>query len=222
MKLWMRVKVMSTIPELSEIMRSAKDDDLGYSDDYDSPTEPMMPIIIAPHSPLPSSPDSSMPAGPTMPLQPASPIRSAPETPLVYPLLPPFAGEVSGNGRPPCGAAHTGNGLATRPVAPAQPGRSPVPIIVGYCFVFIQVVLLLRVLLLLFSVSNSVVWAKVLYTMGSVFAYPVRLPLDHIQPVTQLGPEVINYLAPLLAILIYGLVSRILVRFLKALLNSRV
>jgi hypothetical protein len=45
------------------------------------------------------------------------------------------------------------------------------------------------------------------------------LLLDHIQPLAKFGPDVISYVAPLVAILIYGLISRVLVRFLKALLN---
>jgi hypothetical protein len=152
------------------------------------------------------------------------------ETPLNYPLLPP-APDANHNGRPPGGAAPSGNGsgLAALPgwpvtpdglMAPVQPRRSPVPTAVGVCFVVVQVLLLARVLLLLFNVNNIAVWVRVFYNLSSIFIWPFRLLLDHIQALTPLRPELVNYVAPLAAILIYGLISRILVRFLKALLNS--
>jgi hypothetical protein len=184
--------VLQTIPEQGETMRSAFDGTSRDEDDVDSPTDPMIPVILASHSPAPANADSIVePTTPRGAVQASSGLYARPATPDVQ---------------------STG--------VPAQPRRSTVPTVVGICFVAAQVLLLFRVVLLLFNVSNSFAWAKVLYAAGGVFALPFRLLFDHIQLLSQLGPGVSNYLAPLAAILIYGLISRILVRFLKALLNS--
>jgi hypothetical protein len=207
---------MSMTPELAQTMRGANDDNLRTNEDLDSPTEPMIPIILAPH--------------------PTYPVRALPVTPEISPPLQ-LAPGAHLNGRPPDEIALNGNaahafpgtpgepvtspapvGLAGSP-APVQPRRSQAPVVVGACFVAVQVILLLRVLLLLFNVNNSAAWVRVFYTASSVFALPFRLLLIRVQPLAQLGPEIISYVAPLLAILVYGLISRILVRFLKALLN---
>ena len=209
------------------------------NNDYDSPTEPMIPIILAPRSPArppaggQNGSNNGTAAGPTLPLQPASPSQPVPETPLNYPLLPPSPG-TNHNGRPTGGASPSGNGngltdLAALPgwtvtpdglKAPVQPRRSPVPTVLGVCFVVVQVLLLARVLLLLFNVNNIAAWVRTFYNLSSIFIWPFRLLLDHIQSLASIRPELVNYVAPLVAILVYGLISRILVRFLKALLNS--
>lgn len=217
---------MRTISERREIMRNAFNDDLDNTEDRDSPTEPMIPIILAPRSPVPPQGDSAgngVTAEPTLPLRTANPISPMPETPLNHAVLPPPS---QAN---PNGALHTvlpgSNDVPVLPASPAEPvtpvlpGRSPVPTVIGVCFLAIQVILLVRVLLLLFNVKSSAVWVRAFYTVSSAFALPFRLLLDHIQPLAKFGPDVINYVAPLVAILIYGLISRILVRFLKALLN---
>lgn len=201
-------------------MRSAKDDDPG--EDFDSPTEPMIRIVLAPHAPAPGpagSGDGGLPGEPTVPLRRADPLTPAPEMPAVYPVLPP-APPAGQDSRPPGGAAPLSNGRSALPAGmttPVQPRHSQVPVVVGVCFVAVQVLLLVRVLLVLFSVQNSFAW--VISVASSIFELPFRLLFDHIQPLAQFGPDVINYVAPLTAILVYGLVSRVLVRFLKALLN---
>lgn len=217
---------MRTIPEHREIMRSAFNDDLDNTDDRDSPTEPMIPIILAPRSPVPPQGDSAgngVAAEPTLPLRTANPLSPMPETPLNHAVLPPPS---QAN---PDGALHTvlpgSNDVPVLPASPAEavapvlPGRSPVPTVIGVCFLAVQVILLVRVLLLLFNAKSSAIWVHAFYIFSSAFALPFRLLLDHIQPLAKFGPDVINYVAPLVAILIYGLISRILVRFLKALLN---
>ena len=161
------------VPEQSKAMRNTQEDDREYNDELDSPTEPMLPVVLAPHTPAPS---------------PAEPVR--PDDLNV-------------------------------PTTPAQPRYSYVPGFVGVCFVTVQVLLLVRVILLLFAIGDNALWARVLLTAGGVFAFPIRLLLDRIQVVSQFGPQGIDYLAPLLAILCYGVMARFLVRFLKAFLNSR-
>lgn len=188
-----------------------------YDDDLDSPTEPMMRIVLAPHS-VPSSPsERDISTVPTRPLQPDAPLTPAP---MAYPMLP--ATPVKHlNGSPIDGARGSAVPVMPGKVAGFAPRRSPIPNLVGACFVVIQMLLLVRVLLLLFNVSSASPLAEVCYAASGVFALPFRTLFEHIQPIAHLGSGVIAYLAPLVAILVYGVISRILVRFLKALLNSR-
>lgn len=187
------------------------DDPLWGVDEHDQPTEPMAQVIL---SPFPKQRAGSM--------QPAGPFNRLPEAPPVYPVLPP-APAISQDGRPPGGVAPVQP--ATAPMGaihtiPAEPRWSSIPIFVGVLFVAIQLLLLVRVILLLFGQPASVLWVGLIYGVSSVFAWPFHLGLEQIH-LSLLAPGLLNYLAALLAILIYGLLSRFLVRFLKALLNSR-
>ncbi len=83
-----------------------------------------------------------------------------------------------------------------------------------------QLILLVRVLLLLFGVSASNVLVELVYAGGTLLAWPLRLLLEQVHLPAQIGGDLLNYLAALVAILVYGVLARILVRFLKALLNS--
>ena len=196
-------------------------------DDLDSPTEPMAQIILAPYaaSTIPMAESLPAPVPDERPFPQASPLppsrgwQALPETPAVYPVLPP-APNIHPHGRPAGSAPPVRPGNQWQgPVL--EPRRSPVPVFVGIFFVVVQLVLLLRVVLMLLAVSNSIPWVGFIYGTGAVFALPFRLVLDQISWPVFVGSDLLNYLASLLAILIYGLVSRILVRFLKALLNSR-
>ncbi len=207
-------------------MRSASNDNLDNADNRDSPTEPMIPIILAPRSPAPPLTDSAcngVAAETTLPLRTSNPISPLPETPLNYAVIPPSP-QANHNGalhRMLSGSTDV-PALAAPPaelVTPVLPRRSPVPSVVGVGFLAVQVILLVRVLLLLFNVKNSTPWVEVFYTASGLFALPFRLLLEHIQPLARFGTDVTGYVAPLVAILIYGLIARILVRFLKALLN---
>jgi hypothetical protein len=62
---------------------------------------------------------------------------------------------------------------------------------------------------------------ELVYAAGALLAWPLRLLVEQINFPAQFGGDVINYLSALIAILVYGVLARILVRFLKALLNSR-
>jgi len=92
---------------------------------------------------------------------------------------------------------------------------------VGLLFVLVQLLLLVRVVLLLLGQPSSIWWVGLIYSISSVFVLPFRLLLQNVNVPLIAGTELYNYLLVLLAILLYGLISRILVRFLKALLHSR-
>lgn len=161
-------------------------------DEHDQPTEPMSAIILSPRPP------------------------EAPP-PQIYPVLPPSPLR-SRNGRPAGGALTPGAGA---PMQPVYPRRSSIPLLVGVFFVAVQLVLLARVILLLFGVPGNTLWIELVYASSSVCAWPFRLLLEHVSWPVPIGAELTNYLASLLGVLGYGLLSRILVRFLKALLHSR-
>ncbi len=202
-------------------------------DDRDSPTEPMSAIILSPRA-VPASlprdgsglepygvPTIPAPQPPEIPFprngRPVTPLASSPETPGAYPVLP--ASPLSqSNGRPPGGAnLADGQGKA----AGVQSRQSSVPIVVGALFVTAQLILLVRVVLLLFGVPARNILIELLYAGGALLAWPLRLLLEHLHLPAQIGADLIGYLAALIAILVYGVLARVLVRFLKALLNSR-
>jgi hypothetical protein len=165
----------------------------GEYDEHNQPTEPMSAIILSPH------------------------YQNSPETPRGYPVLPPSP-LVKHNGRPPGGASPVDQRGQSRSV---YPNRSPFPPLVGVLFLAAQFILLARVVLFLFAVPANNIVVELVYAVGALFAWPFRLVLEHLNLPPQVGAELINYLAALIAILAYGVLARFLVRFLKALLNSR-
>lgn len=214
--------------------RQQPQDDFGELDKYDdhsAPTEPMMPVILSPlSSTVPMIPGASpntdgmiptpQPHERPFPQQDDLSFHQRPGVP-VYPYLPP-APPVSGNGRPAGGA------VPVRPVssgAPTrsdrgnrvQPRRSAFPLLVGFFFVIVQLLLLVRFVLKFVGIPGNTLWVSAIYTISSVFILPFRLLFERIVLPIHLDVEFYT----LLAILLYGLLSRILVRFLKALLHSR-
>lgn len=107
------------------------------------------------------------------------------------------------------------------PVSPLQSRRSSVPVLVGLAFVMLQAVLLARVVLMLFGADSTNAWIGWLFLLSSAFAFPFKLLLDVLPLPSQIGPDIVSYVSPLMALLVYGVLSRVLVRFLKAYLNSR-
>ncbi len=180
-------------------------------DEHDQPTEPLMPVVIAPFAPTQVNGSTQPPAYP-------------------YPYLPPApvkkkkhdgqrpAGGAAASPLPPTSSAYPVYPvLPARPAKEAQPRQSPLPALVGVFFVGVQLLLLVRFMLKLLSVSGNAKWLSLVYDVSDFFVLPFRLLLQN----TALSLSVSVEVYTLLAILVYGLFSRILVRFLKALLNSR-
>jgi hypothetical protein len=74
---------------------------------------------------------------------------------------------------------------------------------------------------LLFGFSSNDLWVGLVYTLSAIFVLPFRLLLENIKIPILYGTELYSDLIIIFALLMYGLLSRILVRFLKALLHSR-
>lgn len=195
----------------------------GQIDDHEQQTEPMSRVFLSPlaegsaiHKGVPAPQLDERP----FPRQSAGPIDSfnrAPGIPPVYPVLPPGPVE-SHNGRPAGGVPPH---IHTRRAAPRQPHRSSFPAFVGLFFVAVELLLLLHLIFLLFGFSSNDLWVGLVNTLGAVFVLPFQLLLENIKLPILYGTELYSNLIIIFALLMYGLLSRILVRFLKALLHSR-
>ena len=90
------------------------------------------------------------------------------------------------------------------------------PLAVGMCFVLMQMLLLVRFSLKLFDISSDIVWVGAVYGVSNVLVLPFRALF------LQLGiPQFFTIETyTLLAIFVYGIVSRILVHTLKVLMKT--
>lgn len=201
-------------------------------EDHEQPTEPMSQVFLSPFS-APTyqtgiSIDQQGIPAPQLderpfPKQGATPVgvfSRPPATPPVYPVLPPAHPEIH-NGRPPGGAPPHIHPGRPEGFVPRQPRRSSFPAFVGLFFVAVELLLLLRLVFPLLGASASNVWVALVYTISTIFMLPFRLLLENVKIPLLYGTELYYDLLIVFALLMYGLLSRVLVRFLKALLNSR-
>src|SRR5581483_3202453 len=178
-------------------------------DEHDLPTEP-----------LPEVPDFASPAEATVPVPqpPGSPFPQQrvqgqqppyPQYPQ-YPYVPPVPGEQTDSGTQPV----RGSSLAYPTLLPLVLRglllRIPIPLCVGLFFVFVQLLLLVRFILRMINLPADGAWVGAIYAISSVFV----LPFAAFFPQVTLSFTTIEVYT-LLAILIYGLISRLLVRLLK-------
>jgi len=92
---------------------------------------------------------------------------------------------------------------------------------VGLFFVAVELFLLLRLVFLLTGSTDNTVWVGLVNTISTVFLLPFLLLLENVKIPLISGTELYTDLLIVFALFVYGLISRVLVRFLKALLNSR-
>ncbi len=182
------------------IFRKGKAEEI---DEHDLPTEPI---------PHPSPQQQAYP--PWQPSISRGQAQQPPASNAVYPYFPPAPAVPGRKG------GRIGNTVPVRPprqINAARARRSSIPRLVGLCFVVIQLLLLAHFILKLINVSADVFWAGVVYEAGDIFLWPFQFIQ---QQITLSIPTNIEVLA-LLAILVYGLLSRLLVHLLKALLHAR-
>ncbi len=196
--------------------------------DYEQPTEPMSQVILSPHSstipvPEPSIDEKDLPA-PRLderpfPKQSAHPVDAfqGPPAPRMYPVLPPVPAQ-GFNGRPPGGALPGIPPRVADKPAPRKPHRSSFPVFVGFFFVIVEILLLLRLLFLLSGTQDSNVWVGLVNTLSGIFVLPFRMLLENVKIPLLYGSQLYNDLLIVFALLMYVILSRILVRFLKAVL----
>lgn len=192
------------------------------SDDYDAPTEPVEGVLWPPYANSPSAGGdpfiipAAQPDARPIP-QDASPVygyppQQAPQ-PAQYPVLPPPPLK-NYYGQPPGGAAPL-----SQPVYPRRRHRSIIPGLVGLFFLLVQLTLLVRVVCMLFNVQNTTLWLTLLFATSDLFVQPARWLAANINVSILAGTQLLVFLEFLLAALAYGILSRLLVRFLKVLLN---
>ncbi len=193
-----------------------------HADEHDAPTEPMMPVVLSPTSPIRVD-DKRIPVPqpyeqpfPQQHVRDASSMAGDKRQPAVpvYPYLP-LAPPVGRGGRPAGGAVPVRPGKASHR---KQPGRSALPGLVGLFFVCVQFLLLVNVVLQLLGLPGTLLWVNIIDYVSAVFVLPVRLLLQNVIPQVTFDWTTIY---TLLAILLYGVLSRILVRLLRALLHAR-
>jgi hypothetical protein len=183
-------------------------------DEHDQPTEP---IDFAPVSPYAPTATGDYPATIPVPNRPFPQQQMPPQAPLIgaYPYLPPTPTRQSGYDGyagnapvPPGGSAPASSGTKRRHIF---------PLLVGLCFVVIQLVLLARFVLTIAPLWNDIGWVSIFYSVTALFIWPVQTVLQQFAMPLAASVEI----STLLAILAYGLLSRILVRCLKLILRSR-
>lgn len=190
--------------------------------DYNQPTEPLESIVL-PQSLEPTSPmgrwHSDAPGVPapqaeTRPFPqeyaPAYPYAQSPAASVypVYPVLPLAPLQKPGGATP-----------RYRPIRLRKRHRSPVPGLVGLCLMLVQLTLLARVICMLFGVAATTLWLGLLFVASDVFVEPLRWLATTINIAPLAGTQLLIYLEFLLAVIAYGLFSRLLVGLLKALLR---
>lgn len=152
-------------------------------------------------------------------MRPGLPLQVPAQPPLIgaYPFLPP---PVRQNEKvaSPVGAMKPSQVQDARTsIAGGRRLRRLFPALVGLCFVAIQVLLLADFALTMFGQWNNTIWVNVLYLVSNVFILPMQA-LVHLLP---LPISIPTQIVTLLAILLYGMISRVVVRCLKLLLHTR-
>jgi hypothetical protein len=168
---------------------------------FDFGVSPYAPTVTADRLP-PETPPIAM-------VRAAAPPQSG-QAPLIgaYPFLPPSPVRQKSQVTPGVGSAMS--------VPVGRRLRKVFPALVGLCFVLVQVLLLVSFVCKLVGQWDSTVWVNVLYAISDIVVWPVQAVVHQLPaPIVIPGQIVI-----LLAILIYGMVSRIVVRGLKFLLHA--
>jgi hypothetical protein len=183
--------------------------------EHNQPTEPFD-FGVSPYAPTVTA-DRLPPETPSVAM-----VRAAPQQPQVgqapligaYPFLP--VSPVRQNSQAEGGMTVPAKDVRVS-VAARRRVRKVFPALVGLCFVLVQVLVLVSFVCKVVGQWDSVLWVNVLYVISDVLVWPVQT-LVHQLPAPMVIPEQIFML---LAILIYGIVSRIVVRGLKLLLQAQ-
>jgi len=182
------------------------------ADDYNQPTEPLEQTYLPSYMTAPGV--AGVP--PETLTTPMSEDRPAgypyQQSPAVYPLLPqaPFKRY---RGVPPGGATR-----ASRSARRIR--RSPIPGLVRFFLFLVQLVLVVRIVCVVFGVQTTTAWLTLLVATSDLCILPVRWLAANINLSVLAGTELLIVLELLVALLAYGIFSRLLVRLLKALFNS--
>jgi hypothetical protein len=98
--------------------------------------------------------------------------------------------------------------------------RSPIPGLVWFFLFLVQLVLVARIICVLFGVQTTTAWLTLLVAASDLCVLPVRWLAANINLASLTGTELLVILEFLVALVAYGIFSRLLVRLLKMLYNS--
>jgi hypothetical protein len=198
--------------------------------DFEEPTEPMSQVFLTPNSaptfqtgistdwhslPAPQLDDIPFPKSGTHPVD----VSGLSAIPPIYPNLPPAPSAGRKSRYPGVLPPHAYSGKPDT-FEPRPARRSSFPALVSLFFVTVELLLLLRLLFSLFGAPISNLWVSLVYTVSTFFLLPFFLLLENVRIPLINGTEFYSGVLVVCAIFVYGFLSRILVRFLKALLNS--
>jgi hypothetical protein len=185
-------------------------------DEHDLPTEPVpYPFVAAQPgtNTIPATPQQPITLGPFPQSQSYAAPPNAPKFD-VYPYLPPVAPQQ------PQSAPQQPIDARRSPVQQSSRSFYPgfIPVGVGLFFICIQMLLLLRFVLRLLDIAQGTDWVNTIYALCDIALLPFQALLPPLQLPAILNARVEPY--TLLAIFIYGMLSRILVHILKVLLRT--
>jgi len=187
-------------------------------DEHDLPTEPVPFFIPPPQMDTIPAPPPQQPItlGPFQqpPLFPSSQVSPSIPMPDVYPYRAPQPLQPSMEPQQPIGAKTPPQSVPQSPFY-----ASLIPLSIGLCFVCIQMLLLARFVLRLFEITGVASWVNTIYALCDIFLLPFQALLPPLQLPALISTRVELY--TLLAVLVYGIISRIIVRLLKILLRTR-
>ena len=199
--------------------------------DFEEPTEPMsqvfLPTYKAPTFQTGISPDRNAIPAPQLdevpfPKPGSNPVDRSGMSgiPPIYPILPPAIPDSRNGMSPGVVPPHVYTGKPDASLQ-RQTRRSSFPAFVGLFFLAVEFLLLLRLLFSLFGAPISNMWVGFVYTVSTFFLLPFFLLLQNVKIPLINGTEFYTDLLIVGTIFVYGVISRILVRFFKALLNAR-
>jgi hypothetical protein len=198
--------------------------------DFEEPTEPMSRVFLPPYStptfqtdisldrnaiPAPQLDEVPFPKSAMNPVD----ISGMSAIPPMYPILSPATPDSSYGGFHGVNSPDVNAGKPEAYVK-RKTRRSSFPALVGLFFLVVEFLLLLRLVFSLFGMPISHVWVGFVYTVSTFFLLPFFLLLEDVKIPFINGTEFYSDLIIICAIFVYGIISRILVRFFKVLLNS--
>ena len=197
-------------------------------DEHDMPTEPLSDVPPM-FFPIPDG-YNSMPGGRTV-NAPFSPNSSPSSPPTAYPYAQKPSSAREGYPHHPFLPANpVGGNYGAWPTATArEPGstrtrrtrkRRLLPALVGLFFFCVQMLLVVRFVVLLVGISRDITWIGIVTDVSEIFVFPFRMLWFQIPSVGTLLQANIE-LYTLIAVLIYGIISRLVVGILKLVLKSR-
>lgn len=184
---------------------------LGLANGEASADEPTLPISAPNEQPFPQQYEYYPASQQALPYSPQPPQGNT------YPYFPPAPIEQQKKKRRERADAESFDPTGTnKPASPVVVKRHVVPVVVGLCFVAVQLLLLIRFVLSTLDFITMQPLGPVIYVLSEVFVWPFQTFWQQVP--LQLPARVELY--TLLAVVVYGLVSRILVHLVKGVLKS--